>query len=117
MASAKAVAYVTQHPSRPPRFDPAGTAGGPVAARLGMPDAFYHPEGERGVARRRRAARAVATCARCPLIQACRTEALANREPYGTWGGLTEDDRVAIYAATPKPLQLPDWIERELMPA
>ncbi|MEI6295832.1 MAG: WhiB family transcriptional regulator, partial [Actinomycetes bacterium] len=27
---------------------------------------------------------------------ACRKHALAVQEPYGIWGGLSEDDRVAI---------------------
>ena len=28
----------------------------------------------------------------------CAQHALAVKEPYGVWGGLTEDDREAIYA-------------------
>ena len=28
----------------------------------------------------------------------CAAHALAVREPYGVWGGLSEDDRDAIYA-------------------
>jgi WhiB family redox-sensing transcriptional regulator len=36
-------------------------------------------------------------CAACPVIQQCRQHALAVREPYGVWGGLTEDERNAIY--------------------
>jgi len=30
------------------------------------------------------------------VIEACRKHALAVQEPYGIWGGLSEDDRVAI---------------------
>ena len=30
----------------------------------------------------------------------CREQALAIREPYGVWGGLSEDDRTEIYART-----------------
>ena len=60
---------------------------------------FFHPEGERGPARRNRDAAAKAICASCPVIKQCRQHALTVREPYGVWGGLTEDDREAIYAA------------------
>ena len=62
------------------------------------PTLFFHPEGERGPARRNRDAAAKAICAACPVLTQCRTHALAVREPYGVWGGLTEDDREAIYA-------------------
>lgn len=60
---------------------------------------FFHPEGERGPSRRGRDASAQAICAACPVIARCRNHALVVREPYGVWGGLTEDDREAIYAA------------------
>lgn len=60
---------------------------------------FFHPEGERGPARRNRDAAAKAVCATCPVLEQCREHALAVREPYGVWGGLTEDDRDEIYAA------------------
>ena len=56
-------------------------------------DMFFHPEGERGAARRRRIDIAKAVCAACPVIAACREHALAIREPYGVWGGLDEDER------------------------
>ena len=59
---------------------------------------FFHPEGERGPARRNRDAAAQAVCATCPVIRQCREHALRVREPYGVWGGLTEDDRERIYA-------------------
>ena len=59
---------------------------------------FFHPEGERGPARRNRDSAAKAICASCPVMLECREHALAVREPYGVWGGLTEDDREAIYA-------------------
>ena len=57
---------------------------------------FFHPEGERGQARVRREAAAKAICAACPVIAECAAHALAVREPYGVWGGLSEDDREAI---------------------
>jgi len=58
---------------------------------------FFHPEGERGSARRRRAAAARAICGTCPVIEQCRRHALSVREPYGVWGGLTEEERERIY--------------------
>lgn len=59
---------------------------------------FFHPEGERGSTRRRRAERAKAICAECPVLQQCREQSLRVREPYGVWGGLSEDERNAILA-------------------
>ena len=32
------------------------------------------------------------------MLEQCRTHALAVREPYGVWGGLTEEERAAHYA-------------------
>jgi WhiB family transcriptional regulator, redox-sensing transcriptional regulator len=69
------------------------------ACRTADPRTFFHPEGERGPARRDRDAAAQAVCAGCPVLQECRRHALTVREPYGVWGGLTEDDRNAIYLA------------------
>ncbi|HTY70798.1 MAG TPA: WhiB family transcriptional regulator [Actinomycetes bacterium] len=63
------------------------------ACREVEPSVFFHPEGERGPARLARDRAAKAVCARCPVIDACRTHALAVREPYGVWGGMTEDER------------------------
>lgn len=57
---------------------------------------FFHPDGERGPSRRNRENNALAVCATCPVIKQCRKQALAIQEPYGIWGGLTEDDRIAI---------------------
>ena len=59
---------------------------------------FFHPDGERGPRRANREATAKAVCATCPVIAACRKHALAVQEPYGIWGGLSEDDRLAIIA-------------------
>jgi len=58
---------------------------------------FYSPEGERGSRKRRRESSAKAICATCEVAEICAAYALAWREPYGTWGGLTEADREAIY--------------------
>lgn len=59
------------------------------------PETFFHPEGERGSARRRRDEEARELCAQCPVLRQCREHALAVREPYGVWGGMTEDEREA----------------------
>jgi WhiB family redox-sensing transcriptional regulator len=61
------------------------------------PTLFFHPQGERGPARRHRDSQAVAVCARCPVLVTCREHAMSAREPYGVWGGTTENEREAIY--------------------
>src|SRR3954453_3761438 len=62
------------------------------------PPLFSPPGGGRGPPRRNRDSAAKEICASCPVMLECREHALAVREPYGVWGGLTEDDREAIYA-------------------
>ena len=32
-------------------------------------------------------------CAECPVILECRDYSLQSQEPFGVWGGLTEDER------------------------
>ena len=54
---------------------------------------FFHPEGERGAARSSREEAAKEVCMRCPVRSECAAHALSVREPYGVWGGLTEDER------------------------
>ncbi len=63
-------------------------------------EAFFHPDGERGPSRSGREAAAKAVCAACPVIAECRAHALAAREPYGVWGGLSESDREQILGRT-----------------
>lgn len=64
------------------------------AACRGMDSAvFFHPAAERDDARRQRIADAKKICWRCPALAACREHALRVREPYGIWGGLSEDER------------------------
>ncbi len=60
------------------------------------PEMFFLPVGERRPRRRNRENAAKAVCASCPVIAACRAHALAVQEPYGIWGGLSEDDRAVI---------------------
>jgi WhiB family redox-sensing transcriptional regulator len=70
---------------------------------------FFHPDGERGAARARRADRAKAICQRCPVLEQCRRHALVTREPYGVWGGLTEEERRELW--TNRVGQLPlEWL-------
>ena len=84
------------------------------ACRRVSPETFFHPEGERGSRRRTRdeTAKALhdegerkllykAICEVCPVLDRCRAHALAVREPYGVWGGLSEDERERMYAANP----------------
>lgn len=54
---------------------------------------FYHPENERGPSRARRELQAKAVCNGCPVVQSCLRWALAAREPYGVWGGLSVEER------------------------
>jgi WhiB family transcriptional regulator, redox-sensing transcriptional regulator len=57
---------------------------------------FYHPENERGPSRARREMRAKAVCAQCPVVSNCLRWALAAREPYGVWGGLSTEERESL---------------------
>ncbi|HSV67243.1 MAG TPA: WhiB family transcriptional regulator [Mycobacteriales bacterium] len=59
---------------------------------------FFHPEGERGSSRAAREAAAKAVCKSCPVIADCLRHALAAREPYGVWGGLSEAERAEVLA-------------------
>ena len=61
------------------------------SCRRENPDVFFHPEGERGPARRNRDAAAKTVCLACPVLQQCREHALRVREPYGVWGAMTAD--------------------------
>ena len=57
--------------------------------RTVSPELFFHPEGERGPSRAGRDQAAKAVCAACPVRSQCAAHALAAREPYGVWGGLS----------------------------
>jgi WhiB family redox-sensing transcriptional regulator len=58
-----------------------------------LPDLFYNAEDEPKGVRRRKEAAAKKLCAGCPVLAECRAHAMANRELYGVWGGLTESER------------------------
>jgi len=72
------------------------------------PALFFHPEGERGPTRVARENAAKAICVACPVLAQCRAHALAVREPYGVWGGLSEEDREATY--TRRPASTPELV-------
>lgn len=57
------------------------------------PETFFSPESERGPRRRARERVAKSYCATCPVRDDCLEHALAVREPYGVWGGLTIGER------------------------
>ncbi|WP_083211272.1 MULTISPECIES: WhiB family transcriptional regulator [Mycolicibacterium] len=57
------------------------------------PALFFHPDGERGNDRVRRQRLARQICDNCPVIQHCHDHAIRFQEAFGTWGGLSEDER------------------------
>ena len=57
---------------------------------------FFSPDPEGAPAREAREAEAKAICARCPVIRECAGYALIAGERYGVWGGLSEQDRLAL---------------------
>ena len=69
-----------------------------ASCREADPLLFFHPQNERGSSRLRRDRAAKTVCAGCPVRLECADYAVRAREPYGVWGGLTEEDREAIYA-------------------
>ena len=61
---------------------------------------FFPPSTfERKDERERRETRAKAICQVCPSQPACREYAMAIREQFGIWGGLTENDRKEVFLA------------------
>ena len=66
------------------------------AACRGLDSAlFFPPDKERIRARTTRISRAKAVCARCPAIADCLDHALTAGEPFGIWGGRSEEERDA----------------------
>ena len=65
-----------------------------AAACRGMDSSlFFHPANERNTDRENRVSAAKKICRHCPAVTACLDHALRAREPYGIWGGLSEDER------------------------
>jgi WhiB family transcriptional regulator, redox-sensing transcriptional regulator len=57
---------------------------------------FYPAEGERDPSRSRREQRAKAICRGCPVAAPCLAEALAHRDRWGVFGGLTAEERAGL---------------------
>ncbi len=57
---------------------------------------FFHPDRERGSAKKDRDIQAKWICRGCRVIDDCRRHALSAQEPYGVWGGLTVAERIEI---------------------
>ena len=57
---------------------------------------FFHPPDERGPAREKRIRDAKKVCQACPVREHCLDHALRIPEPYGIWGGLSEDERAQL---------------------
>jgi WhiB family redox-sensing transcriptional regulator len=66
--------------------------------RGGDPEMFFHPRDERTTARAKRIKIAKAFCEPCPVKKECLEHALSVREPYGIWGGMSEEERKQIYS-------------------
>nr|WP_283164407.1 WhiB family transcriptional regulator [Rhodococcus sp. 06-621-2] len=56
-------------------------------------DIFFSPDAEDRTAKARREMLAKRICHGCPVLMACRAEAVLSRERFGVWGGLTETER------------------------
>jgi WhiB family redox-sensing transcriptional regulator len=68
-----------------------------AAACRGMDvEIFFHPASERRHQKQRRIDQAKVICNSCPVLEECRQHALRTREPYGIWGGLSEEERAEI---------------------
>ena len=57
---------------------------------------FPPPTTERKREKLAREARAKEICLSCPVLDDCRSYAIAIREPHGGWGGLSEQERRAL---------------------
>ena len=66
------------------------------------PAILFHPDGERGLERRDREQNAKRFCAPCPVRMQCFEYSLRFEEPYGIWGGISEDERHRILATRPR---------------
>lgn len=63
------------------------------ACRNSDEDQFYPERGSRA-----RVREAKATCATCPVKDACLSWAMATNEQHGVWGGLTRRERIELRA-------------------
>ena len=65
-----------------------------------FPPELFFPRGTSDAAQADRD-RAKAVCRRCPVRAACLEFALETRQEFGVWGGLSEDERLALVPAGP----------------
>lgn len=54
---------------------------------------FYLPFNSRMADKRKRIAEAKKICFSCSVREQCLQYSLENQEPYGVWGGVSEDER------------------------
>jgi WhiB family redox-sensing transcriptional regulator len=59
------------------------------------PELFF-PNGTTGPLIQAQVEEAKGVCARCPVMAQCRASSFAARIPYGVWGGIAEDERMAV---------------------
>jgi WhiB family redox-sensing transcriptional regulator len=83
------------------------------SCRTSDPTLFFHPQNERGAARRSRVQAAKSVCASCPVQTECADYAIRSREPYGIWGGMSEEEREEIYAVIDAAVGSPKAYPRE----
>lgn len=94
------MAHLPRLPDAPDRHwsrDPDG------ACRTADSRVFERSVDEPAAAARAREEEAKAVCAGCDVRVECRRQALAVREPYGVWGGLSEDERRTLFTSGPIP--------------
>lgn len=80
------------------RLSPQGKwARGALCAQASDPDLWFPRSGWCSV---RDMEKAKTICRRCPVQAPCLQWAMDAREPYGIWGGLTEQERERLRKAT-----------------
>ena len=57
---------------------------------------FFLPDNCRERAKYERIEKAKSICSACPVLAACRDFAIKSEQPYGVWGGLSEEERQTI---------------------
>jgi WhiB family redox-sensing transcriptional regulator len=60
------------------------------------PESFFLEENMRGKNKTMREQTAIALCNTCPVKKECLDHALKVPEIYGVWGGMTEEQRLAL---------------------
>jgi WhiB family transcriptional regulator, redox-sensing transcriptional regulator len=83
------------YPYQPDHQEPRADWRGQAACRLADPELFF-PVSPGGPSLDR-TERARAICATCPVRRECLQFALATRQAYGVWGGMSEQERGAVH--------------------